>query len=200
MTSQQQGAKSSISQRVAPTRQVSAIRSSNRSLEERLVVGLKVVIAVDSVHGNTKQVAEALRDEIDKAGHEVVFINLRKELRVPSDGDLLLIGSPTRIAKMTGRAKRFVRKLDVAAWTGKTIVTFDTHMPLPDDPEEREKALKWVEPGAAGKLLTLATERGLKVHSPPLRCMVSDMKGPLVPGEIEKASEYARRLLLNVTA
>lgn len=161
---------------------------------------MKVVIAVDSVHGNTKQVAEALRDEIDKAGHEVVFINLRKELRVPSDGDLLLIGSPTRIAKMTGRAKRFVRKLDVAAWTGKTIVTFDTHMPLPDDPEEREKALKWVEPGAAGKLLTLATERGLKVHSPPLRCMVSDMKGPLVPGEIEKASEYARRLLLNVTA
>lgn len=160
---------------------------------------MKVIIAVDSVHGNTKQVAETLKDEIEKAGHEVVFINLRKEFRVPSEGDLLLVGSPTRVAKMTGKAKRFMKKLDVAAWTGKTVATFDTHTPLPDDPKEREKALKWVEPGAAGKLSALAAERGLKVHSPPLRCKVSDMKGPLVPGELEKAGEYARQLLSSVS-
>ena len=160
---------------------------------------MKVIIAVDSVHGNTKQVAETLKDEIEKAGHEVVFINLRKEFRVPSEGDLLLVGSPTRVAKMTGKAKRFMKKLDVAAWSGKTVATFDTHMPLPDDPKEREKTLKWVEPGAAGKLSALAAERGLKVHSPPLRCMVSDMKGPLAPGELEKAVEYASQLVASVS-
>ena len=158
-----------------------------------------MIIAVDSVHGNTKQVAETLKDEIEKAGHEVVFINLRKEFRVPSEGDLLLVGSPTRVAKMTGKAKRFMKKLDVAAWSGKTVATFDTHMPLPDDPKEREKTLKWVEPGAAGKLSALAAERGLKVHSPSLRCVVSDMKGPLVPGELEKAGEYARQLVASVS-
>jgi flavodoxin len=163
------------------------------------VVGLRVVIAVDSVHGNTKQVAEALKDEIEKAGHEVVFINLRKESRAPSEGDMLLVGSPTRMAKMTGKAKKFVKKIDVAAWTGKPVITFDTHMPFPDDPEKREKALKWVEPGAAGRLSALAAERGLKVHSPSLRCVVSDMKGPLAPGELEKAREYARQLVASVS-
>jgi flavodoxin len=156
---------------------------------------VKVVIAVDSIYGNTRLVGEALKEEIENAGHEVELINLRKEFRVPSGGDMLFVGSPTRVAKMTGRSKRFVKKLDVKSWSGKTLVAFDTHMPIPDDPEERKKGLKWVEPGAAGKLSTLAASRGLKTHSPPLRCVVSDMKGPVAPGELEKAREYARQLL-----
>jgi hypothetical protein len=159
---------------------------------------MKAVIAVDSVYGNTKQVAEAIKDEIEKAGHDVTFINLRMGHQVPPEGDLLLVGSPTRFAKMTGRAKKFVKKLNVSAWTGKTVVTFDTHTPLPDDPEKRKKSMKWVEPGASGKLAELATHRGLKVHSPSLRCMVTDMKGPLAPGELEKAREYARQVIASV--
>jgi flavodoxin len=159
---------------------------------------LKTVIAVDSVYGNTKLVAEALREEIQKGGHEVVFINLRKGSSVPSDGDILFVGSPTRIGKMTGRAKRFVKKLDAKAWSGKTVVVFDTHSPLPEDPKEREKTMKYVVPGAAGRLSALVAERGLKVHSPALRCTVSGMKGPLSPGELEKAREYAHQVLSSV--
>ena len=159
---------------------------------------MKAVIAVDSIFGNTRLVGEALKEELEKAGTEVEFVNLRTDFRVPSDGDLLLIGSPTRVAKMTGRSKKFVRKLDTKAWSGKTVVTFDTHMPLPDDPDERRKKMKWVEPGAAGKLSDLVAKRGLKVHSPPLRCRVSDMKGPLMPGELDRAREYARQILASV--
>lgn len=156
---------------------------------------MKVVIAVDSIFGNTRLVGEALKEEIESAGNEVEFINLRSDFRMPSGGDLLLVGSPTRVAKMTGRSKKFVKKLDVKSWSGKTVVTFDTHMPIPDDPEGRKKGLRWVEPGAAGKLSTLAASRGLKVRSPSLRCVVSDTKGPLAPGELEKVREYARQLL-----
>ena len=156
---------------------------------------MKAVIAVDSVYGNTKLVAEAMKEEIENSGHEVELISLRKEFRVPSGGSILLVGSPTRVGKMTRKAKRFVSKLDVSAWTGKEVVPFDTHMPLPDDPKKRQKSLKWVEPGAAGSLSVLAKKRGLKVRSPPLRCKVTDMKGPLAPGELEKAREYARQLL-----
>jgi len=159
---------------------------------------MKAVIAVDSVYGNTKQVAEAMKDEIEKAGHEVVFINLREGHKVPPEGDVLLVGSPTRVAKMTGKAKKFVKKLNVSAWGGKTVAMFDTHMPLSDDPEKRKKSMKWVEPGAAGKLGELAAQRGLNVHTPYLRCMVTDMKGPLAQGELEKAREYARQLVSSV--
>lgn len=163
--------------------------------QENLVVGLKAVIAVDSVYGNTAKVAEAVKEEIEKAGHEVELINLSMKFRVPSKGDFLLVGSPTRIGKMTRKAKKFVKKLDVDAWAGKTVATFDTHMPIPEDPKERQKSMKWVEPGAAGKLSELARERGLKVHPSPLRCLVSGMKGPLATGEIEKAREYARQMI-----
>lgn len=156
---------------------------------------MKAVIAVDSVYGNTKLVAEAFKEEIEKAGHEVEFINLRKGFRIPSGGDILFVGSPTRVAKMTPRAKKFMKKLDVTAWAGKTVIAFDTHMPVPDDPEKQKKAMKWVEPGAAGKLTALAAERGLKVRSPPLRFTVSDMKGPLAPGQLEKARELAREII-----
>jgi flavodoxin len=170
-----------------------ASKSTIRGRKE--VIWLKAVIAVDSVYGNTKLVAEAFKEEIEKAGHEVEFINLRKEFRVPSGGDILFVGSPTRVAKMTPRAKKFVKKLDVAAWAGKTVIAFDTHMPVPDDPEKQKKAMKWVEPGAAGRLTALAAERGLKVRTPPLRFTVSDMKGPLAPGQLEKARELAREII-----
>lgn len=156
---------------------------------------MKAIIAVDSVYGNTAKVAEAMKDEIERAGHQAELINLGKEFRMPSDGDMLLVGSPTRIAKMTRKAKRFVKKLDVNSWAGKTVVVFDTHMPLPEDPKERDKAMKWVEPGAAGRLSELAKQRGLTVHPSSLRFVVSDMKGPLAPGELERARESIRQIV-----
>ncbi len=162
------------------------------------VILMKAVIAVDSVYGNTKLVAEAMKEEVERAGHEVELINLRKEFRVPSGGDILFVGSPTRVGKMTSRSKKFVKKLDAKAWAGKTVVVFDTHAPLSEDSSEREKMTKFIVPGAAGKLSALAVERGLKVRSPPLRCSVSDMKGPLSPGMIEGAREYAQEVLSDI--
>ena len=155
---------------------------------------MKAIIAVDSVYGNTAKLAEAMKDEIEKTGHQAELVNLSKEFRVPSDGDLVFVGSPTRIGKMTRKAKRFVKKLDTGAMAGKTLVVFDTHMPLPEDPKERKKSMKWVEPGAAGRLSELARQRGLKVHSSPLRFVVTDMKGPLAPGELEKARASVREI------
>lgn len=156
---------------------------------------MKAVIAVDSVYGNTAKVAEAMKEEIEKTGNQAELINLSKEFRVPSDGDIVLVGSPTRIGKMTRKAKKFVKKLDTGAMAGKTVVTFDTHMMLPEDPKEREKSMKWVEPGAAGRLSELARQRGLKVHPSSLRFKVTDMKGPLAPGELERARESVRELV-----
>lgn len=164
----------------------------------RAAVGMKVadvkgIVAFDSVFGNTKLVAEALKDELEKAGHEVVIMNVRESRAVPSQGDFLLVGSPTRMGTMTGRSKRLVRKLDLDAWNDRPVSVFDTYVRLPDDPKEREKTLKWVEPGAAGKLGAFAAGRGLNVRSPSLRCAVMDMKGPLADGELERAREYARQ-------
>ena len=154
---------------------------------------MKGVVAFDSVYGNTRQVAEALKDELEKAGHTVVLLNVKETREVPSEGDFLFVGSPTRFGKMTSRSKRLVKKLDAESWRSKPIVVFDTHMPYPDEPEEKRKSSKWINPGAAGRLTELAAGRGMNVRGPPLRCLVTDMKGPLAEGQLERARDYARQ-------
>ncbi|MEW5747612.1 MAG: hypothetical protein AB1793_02320 [Candidatus Thermoplasmatota archaeon] len=155
---------------------------------------MKGVIAFDSYFGNTRAVAEAMREEIERAGHQVAMLNLRVSREVPSEGGFLMVGSPTRFKKMTRPSKRLVKKLDVGAWGAKPIAVFDTYAPYRgDDPKKRESSRKWVEPGAAGFLAALAEKRGLKVRSPCLRCSVKDMKGPLDEGELDRAREYARQ-------
>lgn len=154
---------------------------------------MKGVIAFDSFFGNTRSVAEAMKEEIERAGHQVVLLNLRESREVPSEGDFLMVGSPTRFAKMTRGSKRLVKKLDVESWGAKPVAVFDTFAPYQgDDPEKREKSMKWVDPGAAGLLASLAAKRGFRVRTPALRCIVKDMKGPLGEGELDRAREYAR--------
>jgi flavodoxin len=153
---------------------------------------MKGVVAFDSVFGNTRQVAEAIKDELEKAGHDVVLLNLRESGDVPAEGDFILVGSPTRMGTMTRKSKRLVKKLDVRVWGSKPLAVFDTHAVISEDPEERAKSIRWVEPGAAGKLAKLASGRGLQVSGPPLRCSVTGSEGPLAEGQLEKAREYAR--------
>jgi flavodoxin len=155
---------------------------------------MKGVIAFDSYFGNTRSVAEAMKEEIERTGHEAALLNLRTSREVPSEGDFLMVGSPTRFKKMTRPAKRLVKKLDAKAWGAKPVAVFDTFSPYRgDDPKKAESSKKWVDPGAAGFLIALAEKRGLKVRTPPLRCSVKDMKGPLDDGELDRAREYARQ-------
>jgi flavodoxin len=55
---------------------------------------MKGIVAYDSVHGNTKQVAEAIAEEIRAAGHEVELIFLKESESNVAQGDFLFIGSP----------------------------------------------------------------------------------------------------------
>lgn len=155
---------------------------------------MKGVIAFDSYYGNTRAVAESMKGAVERAGHQAVLLNLRTSREIPSQGDFLMVGSPTRFGKMTRPSKRLVRKLDAKAWASKPVAVFDTYSPYRgDDPKKKESSVKWVEPGAAGLLASLAEKKGLRVRSPPLRCSVKDMKGPLDEGELDKAREYARQ-------
>ena len=156
---------------------------------------MKGIVVYDSYYGNTKKVAEAIADQIKFEGHEVELRSLRKRYSEPAQGNFIFVGSPTRIGKMTRRAKRFVKKMDTSVWKDKPVVAFDTIMPMPEDEKEMEKARKWIENGAAPKLSALAMERGLTTYSPPLRIEVTGMKGPLSEGAIDIAKNYTQEFL-----
>ena len=87
---------------------------------------MKGIVAYDSVHGNTKQVAEAIAEQIRSEGHQVELLSVKEGSRSAVVGDFMFIGSPTRAGRMTREAKGFVENLKSDDWKDKPIVTFDT--------------------------------------------------------------------------
>ena len=139
---------------------------------------MKVMIAFDSVYGNTKMVANEVAVVFKELGHEAELIDLKSWDRQTPTGDILFIGSPTRMVRMTRPAKRFAKKLDQDLWDGKPVYAFDTIM-VPVDQAQQAKAAKWTANGAAPKIKELLAERGLKVQDKMLRVPVTGLKGPL---------------------
>jgi len=155
------------------------------------------LIACDSYFGNTLQVAEALAEELRAAGHDVTVVNLHEQkldARKPpaADAGFLGIGGPTRMAKMSRRTRSFAKKLDAATAAGRPVFVFDTYGPLGADPADHAND-KWFYPGGGAKLRDALTAQGVGVYPEVLRCLVTDMKGPLVTDALESAREFARR-------
>lgn len=155
---------------------------------------MKGVIVYDTYYGNTKRVAEAIAEEIRAAGHEAELRNVRERYPSPPQGDFMFVGSPVRIARIPGRTRRFVKKIDREAWKNKPMAVFVTVLPLPgEEATEKEKAdaEKWIL-SAGPKLRDLAKKRGLNVVDKVLYAPVKEMKGPLADNSIDLAKEYTQ--------
>jgi len=160
-------------------------------------IHLKGIVAYDSVHGNTKQAAEAIAEQIRSEGHEAQLILVKDMHKDPLEGDFIFIGSPTRGGKMTKEAEKFIESLDAEYWKGKKIVTFDTLGPLSKDARKRKKTMEsmgdWSK-SAASKMKELCQERGLTV-SRTMHFAVVGMWGPLAPDAPEMARELTHSFL-----
>jgi flavodoxin len=158
---------------------------------------VKGIVVFDSYFGNTKRVAEAIVEQIKSEGHEAELRNVREKYPSPPLGDFMLVGSPNRMGSVTGRVKRFVRKLDREAWSNKPIAIFTTVAHRPDgEMTEKQKASyeKWAL-RAGPKLRDKATDRGLKAVDMVLAVEVGDQKGPLVEGGIEQTKQFTHDFL-----
>ncbi len=156
---------------------------------------MKVLVLYRSHYGNTKSVAEAIASGIRDSGHEAEVRDLRRGLPDLSGYGAVLVGAPTRMARVTGRAKRILKALKKKGFTGPVAV-FDTYGPVPTKPEELEKARKWLFPGAAGIMQALGMQLGLNIYAETLRCEIqTGLKGPLKDGELDKAVAFARKFI-----
>ena len=160
---------------------------------------MKGIVAVDSMYGNTKHVAEAMADEIRAMGHEVAMVYIGQSLKFDDDGDFILIGSPTRMKQMTFRTKRFVKKAR-KKYAGKPGAAFETTLRVPTDPEELRKAAKWLDNTAGEKIKALAEEGGIKMYGEVFRGEVVNTYGPLMPGTLDRSREFARRFMKSLDA
>ena len=153
---------------------------------------MKALILYRSHYGNTRQVSEAIAAELTSLGHTAAVQDLRRRLPELEGFDLIFIGAPTRMGRVTRRALRVLKRLRKRECTGKPIAVFDTYGPIPTKPKELEKARKWIYPGAAGIMQDAAKALGLNVYPSVLRCEVRGMKGPLVEGGLERVAAFTR--------
>ncbi|MCG7844509.1 MAG: hypothetical protein MIO90_03660 [Methanomassiliicoccales archaeon] len=155
---------------------------------------MKCMVVYDSVYGNTKQVAEAIAEQINADGNEAVLVSLRENAKPALDGDVMFLGSPTRYFKMTPAAKDLVKSMKALGWKDQPIIMFDTMMGVPGDMAERNMG-KWAVKGAAPKLRDLAKSEGLKVQEAVLHIGVTGLKGPLTATGKEEAKRFTQQVI-----
>jgi flavodoxin len=159
---------------------------------------MKALVLYRSYHGNTKQVADAIAKELATEGVESEVQDLRRKLPDLSTFDFILIGSPTRMARVNRKARRVLKRIRKKGLAEKPIAVFDTYGPVPTDPKELEKGKKWLYPGAAGILHKVAETQGLNTYSKTLRCEVTGLKGPLGDNELAKAASFVKEFVSTI--
>ncbi len=150
------------------------------------------VIVYDSVFGNTAAVAKAIAAALE--GHGVVRLLPVTEARSLdlTSVDLLIVGSPTRGFRPTPATDEFIAGLPTG--TAIRAAAFDTRL----DAEQIHPApLRWVVNAggyAAQRIAHGLRDKGFSVHAKEGDFVVTGTEGPLKPGELERAAEWAKAL------
>jgi flavodoxin len=160
---------------------------------------MKGVVVYESYYGNTKILAEAIAEQLKVEGHETELRSVREHYPESPQGDIIFLGSPVRMGSVSGKVKRYVKKLDKDVWKDKPIVVFTTILMLSKDATDEQKRSqeKW-DLGAGRKLRDLAKSRGLNVVENHLWVEVKGLKGPLVETGVEYTKQFVRDILLSL--
>jgi menaquinone-dependent protoporphyrinogen IX oxidase len=102
---------------------------------------MKALVLFRSHYGNTKQIAEVIAQQINALDHESTVQDLRQKLPDLNNVDFIIIGAPTRMARVNRKALGVLKQLRKKGFAGKPIAVFDTYGPVPTEPEEMEKSL-----------------------------------------------------------
>jgi menaquinone-dependent protoporphyrinogen IX oxidase len=151
---------------------------------------MKGIVVFDTSYGNTKAIAEAISETLKESGIEVdaFYVKDIKKLSA-KDYDFLVLGSPTKFGTMSFTVKGFLGKVKKEERMNKPFAAFDT-----ENPENIEKK----EGSAAEKIAEKLRDKQTNQLLPVLKAVVLGWKGPLQEGEIERAKEYARELVVKL--
>ena len=146
---------------------------------------MKVLVAYDTKHGNTKKVGELIAEGIRTGeGNEVSIENVKDiDLNKENLYDLIVIGSPNHIGSHVKSVKKFIKNLPNAPLKGKSFAVFDTYMS-----KDFEKTVKKMEKQITGLMPNITkASSGLSIK-------VGGMKGPITEEDLPKCKEFGVKL------
>ena len=165
---------------------------------------MRIVVAYESMYGNTREIAEAIADGLGKA--DVLAVN-DGDASAAGDADVLIAGGPTH---MHGMATTMSRK-----GTGQSAEEEGTQLEpgaadgpglrkwLADRIGDGKKAAAFDTRIDKSPMLTGAASRGIAkrlrkagydVIADPESFFVDDSEGPLADGELERAKAWGAEL------
>ncbi len=143
---------------------------------------MKVLIVYDSQFGNTEKVAKAIaavlgtKDDVKLAKVDMVKPEDMQGL------DILIVGSPIHAWGPTKAMKSFMRSLKPEILSGVRATAFDTGYP------------SRMAGSAATKIEKALGKAGCSIVAPAIKFAVTGNKGPLADGELDKATDWAKKI------
>ena len=156
---------------------------------------MKVRVVYDSVFGNTKQVAQAIGNALgSQEDVETLLVG-----DVPPEQltglELLVVGSPTRAFRPTGAITRLLRAIPKNGLRGVKVAAFDTRISTAEANSRLLNVMVKLFGYAATPIAERLENKGGEPAVAPEGFFVEGTEGPLKEGELERAAEWARRLM-----
>jgi len=144
---------------------------------------MKTLVVYGSVYGNTKTIAEAIATAIPG---EVDLLKADEALEVePGAYDLLVVGAPTHGGRPPEAVQTFLNQIQAPALKGIKVAGFDTRV--------KHFVAKLFGYAAPRIVKALEKKGGIPVGVPG-DFYVAGTEGPLLEGEVERATQWARGL------
>ena len=160
---------------------------------------MKAMVVYDSVFGNTAKIAQAIGQALGSPG----------DVEIAQVGDagpaqlagltLLIVGSPTRQFSPTGATSSFLKSIPKKGLTGVKVAAFDTRFTVSAIEKVRilaffVKIFGYAAKPIAGRL----QKKGGALAIPPEGFYVDDTEGPLLKGELERAADWAKQIIVTL--
>jgi len=177
---------------------------------------MTALVVYESVYGNTRAIADAIRDALAASGHDAIAVAVADAPAAP-DADLLIVGGPTHMHGLTtSLSRRMAVKAaeedghhDVEPGAGAEQGLRQWLRSLPERPDrDGATAAAFDTRGDANAALTGSAARGVArrlrrrgytvVDSESY--LVDDAEGPLHEGELDRARAWATTLTGEVPA
>ena len=158
---------------------------------------MKTLIIYDSLHGTTKEIAEAIYNGIAQPDTKILPVEkaITDDLK---DIKLLIVGSPTHGGTAKPTLLDFLKRIQKDSLVGIKIATFDTRFL-----EKKQKvALRLLMKAigyAAPKIAKILESKGGELIVKPEGFFVKKAEGPLLNGEIQRAKEWGKGVYNNIS-
>jgi len=144
---------------------------------------MHTLIIYDSAFGNTRHIAEAIAQTLEKQG-TVRLVSVPDVDEIELTGlDLLILGCPTQGHGLTPAVRTLLDGIPRGSLEGLAALAFDT----------RYRMSEWLSGSAAHRIARKLQKAGARLILPAESFFVVSREGPLEEGELERAGQWAEK-------